>query len=393
MRTGGGSAPSALLVSLDTLRADVALSGRFPSFERLRASGVTFSTTVSSAPITPVSHASILSGRQPFNHGLRYLLREPIREGTPTLATVLAAAGYRTGAVVSCPGLNRWYGLGAGFGHYDDEIPPLADGRDPLAVADVKLRGTALKRAPAVVDRALDWVARHREERFLLFVHFFDSHWPYEPPALFDVPIANAYEGEVAYMDHHLGALLDGIEALGLPLEEMVTICLSDHGEDLGGWYDDDHAAAHPEEEGHGTLLFDVTQMVPLWVIAPGLPAGLEVSAQIRLVDVLATMLDLLGVDAPPNDGASVLELIAGRGVDRPAYFEAFHREEVALTRQELAHLVAWKGIRVDPRRKVIWEASGDAAWVFDLEADPCEVEPVELVGGAWRTAAESAVA
>src|SRR5207248_293299 len=159
---------------------------------------------VASAPLTPVSHASVLTGLQPFNHGIRHLFREQLAPRVGTLQSVLQGAGYTTGAVVSCPGLHRWYGMDYGFSHYDDEIPLLADGRDPLEVVDVEIRGTALKRAPIVVERALSWLDRVKGEPFFGFVHFFDAHWPYEAPADFGVPFANPYEGEVAYMDHHL---------------------------------------------------------------------------------------------------------------------------------------------------------------------------------------------
>jgi hypothetical protein len=101
---------------------------------------------------------------------------------------------------VSCPGLNRWYG----FDFYDDEIPLLPDGRDPLAVGDVKLRGLALKRAPLVVDRSTRWLSGQDDRPFFFFAHFFDAHWPYEPPEDVNPAVANPYEGEVAYSDHYL---------------------------------------------------------------------------------------------------------------------------------------------------------------------------------------------
>src|SRR5215471_6635834 len=128
-------------ISLDTLRADVAYSGKLPALESLYTRGTAFLNTVSSAPITPISHASIFTALQPYEHGLRHLLREPLQTRTPTLAELMRAAGYDTGAIVACPGLHRWYGLNRGFDHYDDEVPRLADGRDPLRVNDVQIRG------------------------------------------------------------------------------------------------------------------------------------------------------------------------------------------------------------------------------------------------------------
>lgn len=369
-----------LLVSLDTLRADVAYGGRFPTIEMLRRAGTTFRTTVSSSPLTPISHATVLTGLQPQRHGIRHLLRERLAD-VPTLAEVLRAAGYATGAVVSCPGLNRWYGLDRGFDFYDDEIPPLADGRNAVEVADVELRGTALKRAPLVVERAFEWfrATAQAQEPWMLFVHFFDSHWPYEPPEDVGVAVANPYEGEVAFMDHYLGRFLDQAQDAGLRLEDTLVVLFSDHGEDLGGWYPDDHAGerGHREERGHGALLYDVTQLVPLVVCDPGSPGGREVQSQVRLVDVLPTVLDLMDLPRLPGDGSSLADAVRGEGIDdQPAYCETYYREELAATDPEWAHLVPLKAMRT-PRQKTIWEHAGERVEVYDLVADPGEVHPV----------------
>src|SRR4051794_6810365 len=107
--------PNVLFISLDTVRADVAYPGKMPNIERLRRHGTAFSQAVSSCPLTPVSHATVFTGLQPPGHGIRHLLRERMRTDVPTLAERLKDAGYATGAVVSCPGLNRWYGIDRGF--------------------------------------------------------------------------------------------------------------------------------------------------------------------------------------------------------------------------------------------------------------------------------------
>jgi arylsulfatase A-like enzyme len=376
--------PNILFVSLDTVRADVAYSGKMPGIEELRRRGVTFRQAVSSCPLTPVSHATVFTGLQPPNHGIRHLFREQLRTDVPTLAAVLRSAGYATGAVVSCPGLHRWYGIDRGFDFYDDEIPPLPDGRDPLSVGDVKLRGLALKRAPLVVDRSIGWLAGQRQP-FFLFSHFFDAHWPYEPPEDVCPTAANPYEGEVAYSDHYLALLLRRVAELGYDLESMIIVCFFDHGEDLGGWYPNDHAGerGHPYEEGHGCLLFDATQHVPLIINGPALPAGLEVSSQVRLVDLMPTVLDLLGLPAVASDGAPLTEFLtgAGAGASRPAYCETFFPEEKRET-SGYSQLSALGAVRLDDpngRQKIIWEQGGTTVEVFDLVADPDEMSGQSL--------------
>jgi arylsulfatase A-like enzyme len=368
-----------LLISLDTLRADVAYRGPLPSFQSLFARGTVFDHTVSSAPITPISHASVFTGLQPYEHGIRHLLRERLSTAAPTLAQLLSAAGYRTGAIASCPGLNRWYGLNVGFDHYDDEIPRLADGRDPLTTADVKMRGTALKRAPLVVERGLSWLEKNRHDPFFLFLHFFDTHWPYEPPEWYAPEGANPYEGEAAYLDHYLGKLFARLESWGLLDGGTLVVLFSDHGEDLAGWYPNDHAGAalgHPEEEGHGCLLFDATQMVPMMFLAPGLvPAGRRVDSQVRLVDILPTVTDLLGVtDTSPRSGRTLRGLFTGTEPHRTAYCEAYHREEQVA----VPGLGPWRGMRIDNRFKVIFDLVTQTFRVYDLTSDPGEQRPLE---------------
>lgn len=370
-----------ILISMDTLRADVAYSGRCPAVDGLRKEGVTFTQAISSSPLTPVSHASILTGLQPPNHGVRHLLREQISPSATTLAEILSEHGYDTGAVVSSPGMKAWYGHSRGFGHYDDWIPPLADGRDALEVVDVKLRGTAMKRAPMVTERLLDW-ARASKRPMFLFAHYFDAHWPYEAPESVGSEAINPYEGEIAYMDRSVGDLMHGLEQLGVDTSNTITVCLSDHGEDLGGLYDDDHAGSrgHPEENGHGSLLFDTTQRVPLVIRAPSVTDSQGVvDAQVRLVDVMPTILDLLGLPCPVVDGTSLVNHMAGNGHDLPAYCETYYREELAASEPKWADLQPLAAIRY-PDRKIIWEQGTDNIWLYDLVGDPGERNPFPLM-------------
>lgn len=370
---------SIFLISLDTLRADVAYSGKFPSLNRLFFEGASFRNVVASSPLTPVSHASILTGLNPSKHGIRHLFREALSPDIPTLATTLKEAGFKTGAVVSCPGLNKWYGLDSGFDFYDDDIPLLADGSDPLQTVDVKLRGTALKRADLVIDRALSWLDSTNGNSCFEFIHFFDAHWPYEPPVHFNANISNPYEGEVAFMDHYLGVFLDGLETRGR-LDNSLVVCLSDHGEDLQGWYPNDHGGAllgHPEENGHGCLLYDTTQLVPLVFRFPGkVLMGQRFEEQVRLIDVFSTICDLAGVKGTPTDGESlVAALTTGTLTSRVAISETFYPREQFEASGLFPHAQNKRAVRVDNKYKTIWNISGDQVEVYNLTSDPNETE------------------
>lgn len=370
-----------IYISLDTLRADVAYSGALRNFARLVAGGTVFRNTVASAPLTPVSHASIFTGTQPFRHGLRHLFREKIGGSVQTMAQLARAHGYRTGAIVSCPGLNRWYGMNAGFQHYDDEIPRMPDGSDPLDTIDVEQRGRAMKRAPLVVERGLKWLDTVGGSPFFLFLHFFDTHWPYEPPEVHGPPGINPYEGEAHFVDHYLGRFIDESARRGL-LENTLIVVFGDHGEDLAGWYDNDHAGeerGHPQEKGHGCLLFDATQMVPLAFVAPGIiPADRVVETQVRLVDIHPTVTELLGFRDPDRRcGESLVPLFASLGEHRIAYSETFFPEELATGDARFAALGGLKSLRLDNRYKIVVDVKSGAMTLFDLVQDPNEMQGI----------------
>ena len=156
----------------------------------------------------------------------------------------------------------------------------------------------------------------------------------------------------------------------------------SDHGEDLAGWYPDDHGGpcGHPEENGHGTLLFDVTQLVPLIICDPGQSSSVRlVPHQVRLIDIMPTVIDLLGLPETTVEGTSLRSLLrGGDSRDRAAYCEAFYREELAAIDPEWAHLTPLQAVRLGSS-KIIWEYGGDAVYHYDLALDPAEQSPHTL--------------
>lgn len=365
-----------LLISIDTLRADVGYSGKFKEIEDLRKAGVTFLNTVSSAPLTPVSHSTVFTGLQPYNHGVRHLFKEKLKDETPTLAEILKSNGYETGAIVSCPGMNAWYNLNKGFDHYDDEIPMLPDGSDPLETVDVKLRGSALKRGEAVADKAYSWLKKHSDENYFLFMHFFDAHWPYEAPKKYGGD--NVYEQEVAYSSYHLGQFLEKAKKEGM-LENTVVICFSDHGEDLDGMYENDKGGdklGHPEELGHGCLLYNQTQKVVLIINDQDLPKATDIDQQVRLVDITPTVLDLLNLDASNYDfdGVSLLPIIKDeKDLGLVGYSETYYPEEQnEATNNKFPEALNKKSIIMGNKHKIIMNEGGKPE-IYDLEDDPNE--------------------
>jgi choline-sulfatase len=299
-----------LLVTIDTLRADhVGAYGdakaQTAAFDRLAREGVLVEEAVAQVPQTRPSHASILTGRYPYEHGLRDNAAGPIAPGMPTLATVLKAAGYDTAAFIAAYPVSRSSGLDRGFDLYDDPFETAVDGRTE-------------RRAQEVVDRALGWLGRPRGRPFLAWVHLFDPHAPYSPPKPFASRFAGRpYDGEVAYADSQVERLLTWLDSSGQRRSTLVVVT-SDHGEGLG---------EHGEEE-HGLLVYDSTLHVPLALSWPGhLPAGARARGQFRSVDLLPTLLDLLGVPGVRTSGASRADVLArgGRIPDNESYAESFY--------------------------------------------------------------------
>lgn len=302
-----------LLVTIDTLRAD-ALSAyggtaKTPNIDRLASHGARFTDAHASAVVTLVSHTSILTGRYPYQTGVRDNAGFRVAPNTVTLATRLQQKGFATGAFVGAFPLTKRFGLTLGFDTYDDQIVEMRGAVD-FALPE--------RRADAVVSRALEWIGAQDKKKFFAWVHVFDPHAPYAAPQQWAAQYPGSpYAAEVAWTDSALGPLFDRLAML--PRKTLVIVT-SDHGEGLG-----EHG-----EMTHGMFAYESTLKVPLIVaeIDPTLtqqPAGRVVSSPVRHIDVLPTVLDSLGISGDTNlPGASLRSLIGGStGPDRPAYFEA----------------------------------------------------------------------
>ena len=307
-----------LLVTIDTLRADAlghaGGGAATPNLDRLAGEGRRFDFAHAHSVVTLPSHASILTGLYPFAHGVRDNSGYRLPRDTPTLATHLRARGYATGAFVGAFPLDQKFGLATGFDVYDDRYPT---GSRPSELLMPE------RRADVVVDAATRWVKEQRG-RWFAWVHVFDPHAPYAPPEPFLSRYrSNPYAGEVAWVDHALGPLLDLVRSGDRPALVIVT---ADHGEALG---------AHGEAT-HGLFAYEETLRVPLIVAATDWRSG-ESSGRdqhvartprvhARHIDILPTVLDALGLESPGGlPGRSLRPAGAGRdeGAEKASYFEA----------------------------------------------------------------------
>ncbi len=288
--------------------------------------------------------------------------------------------GYETAAIVSCPGMHKWYGINKGFKYYDDEIPLLPDGRDPLKVVDVKIRGSVLKRASLVTSKGIEWLEKNKKKRFCLFLHYFDAHWPYKAPEKYRG--SNYYEEEIAYIDHYLGIFLDRLKELGL-YGNTAIITFSDHGEDLEGLYKNDKGGkklGHPEELGHGCLLYEQTQRVVLSIKDKEIPKNKKINQQSRLIDVFPTSLDLLNIKNKEKvDGISLLPLIKGKQMNLMGYSETYFPDELKIKNKKFNYVNKKKMIRINNKDKFIFNIESGIIEYYNLEKDPNELYPINM--------------
>ncbi len=300
-----------VLVTIDTLRADaLGASGNAtaatPWMDRLAREGVRFERAYAHNVVTLPSHSNILSGRYPLQHGVRDNGGFRFPKGQDTLATLLKARGYRTGAFVSAFPLAAQFGLNAGFDVYDDRF---LTGDDGLRLRQDERPGAR------TVALALEWLRRGEGAPSFLWVHLYEPHFPYTPPEPFAGRFAtDPYAGEVAAADAALEPLLRPLLERGREGRALVVLT-GDHGESRG-----EHG-----EKTHGIFAYDATLRVPLVLFCPRLLRPARVAEPVRHVDLVPTVLDALALPAPEGlAGRSLLPAAAGREPgSAPVYFEA----------------------------------------------------------------------
>jgi arylsulfatase A-like enzyme/Flp pilus assembly protein TadD len=330
---------SVVLITLDTTRADAlgCYGGRAdtPALDGLAARGLRYTGAVTSSPLTLPAHASLLTGLDPPEHGVLDNGIARLTDDVPTLATVLGAAGYATGAFVSSRVLDRRFGLARGFDVYDDLMSAERTGEYGYPERD----------AAAVTDAALAWLKTVPHGRpFLLWVHYYDAHAPYEAPGATE---ALRYAGEIAAVDRQVARVL---AALPSGASAPVVAAVADHGESLG-----EHG-----ERGHGLFLYGATVRVPLLIAGPGLPQGRAMDGAVASRRLAATLVAAAG--APGRLPGDVLPGVAGGKAPAPVYSETW----LPATAYGWSPLRSWSDGRwrfVDaPRREL-----------FDTIADPAE--------------------
>jgi len=299
-----------LLVTIDTLRAD-RLSCystqhlRTPNVDSLAERGTLFTKAFAHNPTTLPSHANILLGLTPLYHGVRENANFIVRAEFLTLAEYLKDLGYSTGAIIGGYPLHSRFGLAQGFDMYDDDYE--TEEFQKLSVGE--------RKAEDAIGEAMVWLKTQKSPWFL-WIHCFDPHDPYEPPEPFRTQYKeNLYDGEVAYVDHELGKVLNHMDEKDL-FDKTLIIFTGDHGESLG----------QHEETTHGFLAYNTTVWVPLIISSPGQKPN-RIEQFVSHIDVFPTICDVLDFKKPDSlQGISLLPGIKGKNLPkRTIYFESLY--------------------------------------------------------------------
>ncbi len=351
-----------LLITLDTTRQDHLGCYGFeqditPNLDQLASEGILFEHATAQVPVTLPSHATILTGLDPCEHGVRNNGAFVLDDQYATVTEFLHAQGYTTGATLGAIPVARRFGLAQGFETYDDDFP------EPATHLDAEER-----RAGDVTDIALDWireaVTADEPRPFFHWAHYFDPHFPYDPPEPFLSRFENPYDGEVAYMDDEVGRLMRGVDDLGLRRNTWIFV-VADHGESLG----------QHNEVFHAILLYRPTMDVPMLIIPPGDWPGIEpsktrgvrIEGVVRLKDVAPTVIHGLGFaeDSAIGTGSSLLPMVTDAW---PGPLVAYQETlvpfiECAWCELRGVRLKDWSYVRA-PQREL-----------YNLKTDPGELE------------------
>lgn len=356
-----GSLPSGItrealnlvVVTLDTTRADFigaygATTVKTPALDRLAREGTLFSQAMSSAPLTLPAHSSMFTGRFPPEHGVRDNGGFYLAPDQTTLAEMLKARGFATGAFIAAFVLDGKWGLDQGFDEYFDDFD--ISERRGKSIGNIQRPGNE------VVDKALPWIEDVKGSRFFAWIHLYDPHTPYDPPEPFKSEYPNQpYRGEIAFMDAQVGRVIAFLEERGL-LDKTVVAVLGDHGESLG-----DHG-----EDSHGFFIYESVTHVPFIVRAPFSKTGpRRVDDPVRIVDLTPTVMDLIGEPVPGGlSGRSLVPLMTGAVVELglEGYAEAMYP----------LHHFGWSDLRAlrSGRYKLI---DAPRPELFDIDRDPSE--------------------
>jgi arylsulfatase A-like enzyme/Flp pilus assembly protein TadD len=314
-----------MVITLDTMRADRIGAYGYPAAETpnldgLAANGILFENCYAPVPITLPAHCSLFTGRYPLAHRVRGNGTYLLKPGEITLAEKMKEQGFQTYALIASFVLMAKFGLNQGFDLYDDSLQP----------DEILTNFFSEIKADQVYTRFHHWFENSRSprEKFFAWIHFYDPHLPYNPPAKYKKKsgddIESLYDGEVAFVDVFIGKIIHDLKTANL-LEQTLVVIVGDHGEAFG-----EH-----QEYGHTIFGYEQNLKVPLVFynprVFPGKLKGLRVKNRVNLIDIMPTILELYGQEIPGEiHGRGFAHLLTGHKEkkERTFYIESMHGKE-----------------------------------------------------------------
>ncbi len=284
-----------ILISIDTIRADHMSCYGYehkttPNIDAFAENAILFQHCFANIPLTLPSHATMLTGLIPPTHGVQDNLTMVLSDSVVTLPEMLNENGYATYGIISAQVLNHRYGLDQGFDVYDD-----------LFESEIgKSQIIPQRLANETVDHAMKWLDENQDEKKFMFLHFYDPHDDYKPPAPYNRQFQRPYDGEIAFADHCIGQFLDKLKSLG-KYDDSLIIIVGDHAELLG-----EHG-----EFTHSYFIYHNVLRVPLIIKPPGHTASIKINDNTTIPDITPTILAQCGIEIPDNI----------QGIDLSAYY------------------------------------------------------------------------
>jgi arylsulfatase A-like enzyme/Flp pilus assembly protein TadD len=303
-----------VIITIDTLRADhLGCYGykqiRTPNIDALASESARFERAYTPVPVTLPAHTVIFTGTYPVFSGMHDFSGNKLSPKQPTLASVLKRQGYTTGAVIGSAVLDSRFGLNQGFDFYYDHF-------DFNRLQESNLEEME-RPGNVVADVALDWLGKNRQNKFFLWMHLYDPHYPYRPPPPYSEQYKDRlYDGEIAFADVQVGRVMSFLKANNIYRNTLIVLT-GDHGESLG-----EHG-----EKTHGFFIYNATLHVPVLIHLPGTTSTKTVSELVSLADLMPTVLEVLKVEIPAEvQGHGLLPVMVPKKAEqsRSLYAETF---------------------------------------------------------------------
>ena len=350
--------PSVVFITIDTLRADhLGCYGykqiRTPNIDALAGESFRFERAYTPVPVTLPAHTAIFTGTYPTLSGMHDFSGNKLNPKQPTLASVLKQQGYATGAVLGSAVLDSRFGLNQGFDFYYDHF-------DFNRLQESNLEEME-RPGNVVTDVALEWLGKNVKNKFFLWMHLYDPHYPYRPPAPYSEQYKDRlYDGEIAFADAQVGRLIAYLKAKGLYRNTLIVLS-GDHGESLG-----EHG-----EKTHGFFIYNATLHIPVLIHLPGATTARTVSQLICLPDLMPTVLRILNIDVPPGvQGRNLMPLLAAKKENSASLYAETFLPRLHFNWSELRSVETEKYQFIEAPKPELYDLAADPGETHNLYGD-----------------------